>query len=92
MRDADAELEPPARDLVDVGGALGEFLDRLGVDRRDRGGKTDALRGKGQPRALRHVGEGAGYLDLGEAAPLDLAGDVEGGAPLARFGDQVQGG
>jgi hypothetical protein len=56
-----------------------EFVDGLRVDRRDRGGKADRFGGQRQPDALRHVGIGAGDLDLRETAAL------------ARLGDQVEG-
>src|ERR1700733_11693890 len=72
MRDADAELEPAARDFVDIGRAMGEIVDRGGIDRRDRGGEGDALGGEGQTNALRHVAERAGNLDLWKPAPLDF--------------------
>jgi hypothetical protein len=69
---------------------MGEFLDRLRIDRRDRGGERDALRGERQAQALRHVAVLARDGDPGKAAPLDLARDVEGGAPLPRRGDEIE--
>ena len=91
VRDADAELEPPARHLVDIRGAVREFLDRLRIDRRDRGGEGDALGRERQPGTLRHVGVGTRHLDHREAAALDLAREVQRGAAASGFGDQVEG-
>ena len=92
MRDPDAELEPAARDLVDIGRAVREFLARLGIDRRDRGGERDLLGGERQRRALRHVAEDARHIEPGKAAPLGFARDIEGDMPPPRHGDQAQGG
>src|SRR6516162_1993234 len=89
MRDSDAEAKAPARDLVDIGGTRREFLGRLGIDRRDRRAKPDPLSGPRQARALRHVAVPARHVDAGKAAPLDLAGDVEGPAPPSRHGDEA---
>ena len=91
VRDADAELKPSARDLVDIRGAVREFLRRLRIDRRDRGGEGDAFGRQRQPRTLRHVGVGTRYLDHREAAALDLAREVQRGAAASGFGDQVEG-
>ncbi len=88
MRDADAEAEAAAGDLVDIGGAVREILDRAGIDRRDRGGERDALGCQRQRRALRHVAEDARHVEPGKAAPLGLARDVERDAPPPGHGDE----
>src|SRR6266853_6924072 len=54
---ADAELKPPAGDLVQIGGVLRELVDRLRVDWRYGGGKRNALGRQGEADALRHVAE-----------------------------------
>ena len=59
---------------------LREFLDGLGIDRRDRGREGDALGRQRQRGALRHLGVRTRHLDHGEAAALDLAREVECGA------------
>ena len=89
VRDADAEAEAPARNLVDVGRTGREFLGRLGIDRRDRGAEGDPLGGQSQTRALRHVAVAARHVDAGKAAPLDLAGDLQGLAPPSGHGDEA---
>ena len=90
MRDADAELEAAPGHLVNVGGAVGEFLGRLRVDWRDCGGEGDTLGGERQAQALRHVAVLARDGDPGKAAPLDLASEIEGGAPLPWRGDEIE--
>src|SRR5205814_9249710 len=90
--DPDTKLEAPTRDFVDVAGAVREFLDGLGIDRRDRRREGDAFGGERETGALRHVGERARYRDAGKAAPLDLARRLQRGMAPSGCGDQVQGG
>ena len=52
MGDADPELEPPARNLMQIGAGLGELIDRLRIDRRYGGGKWNALGRQCEPDAL----------------------------------------
>src|SRR6516225_258847 len=52
MGDADPKLEPPARNLMQIGGGLGELIDRLRIDRRYGGGKWNALGRQCEPDAL----------------------------------------
>src|SRR5215472_7099689 len=92
MGDADAEMEPAAGYLVNVGSLVGKFFGRLRIDRRDRGGEGDTLCGKRQAEALCHVAELARDGDAGKAALLDLASDIKGGAPLTRLRDEIEGG
>jgi len=49
VRDADAEAEAPARNLVDVGGAWPRIPRPSGIDRRDRGAEGDPLGGQCKP-------------------------------------------
>ena len=91
MGDADPKLEPPARNLMQIGAGLGELIDGLRVDRRYSGGKWNALGRQCEPDALRHVAKGTRYRDPGKATPLDLARSVERGTPTPRLGDQVKG-
>jgi hypothetical protein len=70
---------------------VGELLGRPGVNRRDRGGKRDALGSECQAHALRHVAVLARDGDPGKTAPLDLARDVEGGPPLPWCRDEIEG-
>ena len=85
--DADAELKPPAGNLVQIGGVLRELVDRLRVDRRYGGGKRNALGCQREADALRHVAERTRHRDPGKAAPLDLARNIERGTPAPRLGD-----
>src|SRR6516165_9209151 len=89
MGDADPKLEPPARNLMQIGAGLGELIDRLRIDRR--GCKWNALGRQCEPDALRHVAKGTRYRDPGKATSLDLARGIERGAPTPRLGDQVKG-
>ena len=89
VRDADAEAEAPAGDLVDIGGTGREFLGRLGIDRRDRGAEADPLSGQRQPCALGHVAVAARHVDTRETAPLNLAGEIEGLATPPGDGDET---
>jgi len=66
---------------VNVGGTRREFFGRLGIDRGDRGAEPDPLGRQRQARALRHVAVAARHVDAGEAAPLDVAGNVQGLPP-----------
>jgi hypothetical protein len=45
MCDADAELEPPARNLIQIGAVLSELVDRLRIDRRYGGGEWIRISG-----------------------------------------------
>src|SRR5215472_3719318 len=92
MGDADAEMEPAAGYLVNVGSLVGKFFGRLRIDRRDRGGEGDTLCGKRQAQALCHVAKLARDGDAGKAALLDLASDIKGRAPLTRLRDEIEGG
>src|ERR1700730_10512163 len=85
--DADAELKPPAGDLVQIGGVLRELVDRLRIDRRYGGGEWYALGRQCEADALRHVAERTRHRDPGKAAPLNLARSIERGAPAPRLGD-----
>jgi hypothetical protein len=84
----DPELEPPTRNLVQIGTGLSELIDRLRIDRRYGSGKWNALGRQCEPDALRHIAEGTRYRDPGKAASLNLARGVERGAPTPRLGDQ----
>src|SRR5438309_659642 len=75
---------------MQVGRRLGEFLGGLGIDRRDRGGEGNALGRERQAEALRHVAVLARNGNAGKAAPLDLAREIERGAPLPRWGDEIE--
>src|SRR5215472_15238913 len=92
MGDADAEMEPAAGYLVNVGSLMGKFFGRLRIDRRDRCSEGDTLCGKRQTQALDHVAELARDGDAGKAALLDLACDVEGPAPMTWLRDEIEGG
>src|SRR6266851_8083006 len=92
MGDADAKLEPPARNLMQIGGVLRELVDRLCIDRRDGGGKWNAFSRQCEADALRHVAEGTRHRYAGKAAPLNLARGIERGTPASRLGDQVKSG
>ena len=88
MGHADAEAEAPAGDLVHERGTLREVQHGARIDRRDGGAERDAL---GVPRhrlALRHVAVHAGRVDAGEAAPLDVARDVDGQPAAAGNGNK----
>src|SRR6266404_5781147 len=89
MGNADAKAEAPAGNLVDIGRARREFFGSLQINGRDRGPELDALGGERQARALRHVAVAARHVDAGKAAPLDLAGDLQGLAPPSGHGDEA---
>jgi hypothetical protein len=55
--DADAELEAPTGNLVQIGGVLRELIDRLRVDRCYSGGEQNAVSPQREADALRHVAE-----------------------------------
>jgi len=61
--DADAELEPAARNLMQIGSVLRELVDRLRIDRRYGGGKWNALGRQCEADALRHIAERTRHRD-----------------------------
>lgn len=69
-----------------------ELIGRLHMDLRDRSGERDPLGRECDAETLRHVAVLARHRDPGKAAPLDLARDLQSGAPPAWRGDQVEGG
>ena len=91
VRYPDAETKAPARNLVNVSGAHREFFRRLGIDRGYRSAERDPFRSQCQPRALRYIAVPARHIDAGKAAPLDLAGDVEGLAAPSWYSDEADG-
>ena len=91
VADADAESEAAAGDLVHEGRALREIAYGARIDRCDRGGERDAIGDVAQRLAQRHVGEHAGRVDGGEAAPLDFACRLERGTAPSRNGNQADG-
>ena len=92
VRHADAEAEPSARDLVDEGRRLGEFLRLLEVDRRDRGREDRALRHMRERVAEPEAAERARRPHAGEAPPLDLAGEFQRCEAAAGDGGEAEGG
>ena len=92
VRDADAQPEPSARDLMHHCRTLREIDDGALIDRRDRGAERDRLGVPRQRLAHRHVAERARHVDAGEAAPFGLLRQFDGAASAPGHGDQAQGG
>src|SRR5271169_2490211 len=84
-----AELKAPTRHFVQVGRHLRKLVDCLRIDRRDRGGEGNALGRERQAEALRHVAVLARNRDAGEAAPLDLASEIERVTTIAERSRQL---
>ncbi len=92
VRDADAEAEAAAGDLVHERGALCEIEDGARINWRDGGAERTALGVPCHRLALRHVAEHAGGVDAGVAASFDIAGEIYGEAAAAGDGDEGNGG
>jgi hypothetical protein len=88
MAHSHPEVEAPARELVDQRGGGGVVGDVAGVDVGDRGAEGNPLGRERQRLAEPHAVAVARAVDAGEAAPLDLAGELEG--RLAATGNRGQ--
>src|SRR5262249_47574827 len=86
--DAEAEAEARPGDLVQVGRSLPHIEGGAGVDVRDRGSEVQGLRGVGEREAKAHGVAEARAVDAGEAATLDLAGQLQGREAAAGYTGQ----
>ncbi len=89
---ADAEVEAPARELVDQRRMRGVVAGVTRVEVGDRGAEGDALGHQRERFAQAHRVAEARAVDALEAAILDLGGELERGAPAARDGCKCDGG
>ena len=89
---AHPEAEASARELVDEGGMAGVVGRMPRIEVGDGGPEGDPARGEGQGLAERHGIAEARAVDAGEAAALDLAGQLQGLRAPAGHGRQRHGG
>ena len=92
VRNADAEVESPAADLVDEGCLSGEVGRLAEVDRLDGCAERDRLRLKSERDGEAHRVAEARQVDAAVSAPLDLLREFDRGGAATGDGGEGEGG